>query len=160
MRTNLEPSVSWGALMTEISSRANLTDRRLLVGSHIRVRRSGYYHHGIYVGRGRVIHYAGLSSGIEKGPITYTTFEEFADKSEVEIVEHKRPLPKDEIISRAKSRLHDSRSRDGHGYNVIWNNCEHFATWCATGNSTSKQVRAFVLGGFAYFLQHCDLIEF
>jgi hypothetical protein len=139
--------------MAEISSQPILAGRRLRVGSHIKVRRLGYYHHGIYVGRGQVIHYEGLSTGwTKKGPIARTTFEEFADGSEVEIIEYERPSPRDEIISRAKSKLREQ------GWSVFRNNCEHFATWCVTGNSESKQVRAFILGGFVYLQLH-NLME-
>jgi hypothetical protein len=127
--------------------------RRLRVGSHIRVRRPGYYHHGTYEGRWRVIHYAGKSSDLIKiGPIARTTLEAFADKSEIEVVEYDEALSREEIISRAKSRLHED------GYHILWNNCEHFATWCMTGNSESKQVRAFVLGGLLGLQIH-NLIE-
>lgn len=27
-----------------------------------------------------------------------------------------------------------------HAYNLLWNNCEHFASWCATGIAVSQQV--------------------
>ena len=29
-------------------------------------------------------------------------------------------------------------------YNIIFNNCEHFATWCLTGVGYSQQVKNFV----------------
>ena len=28
-----------------------------------------------------------------------------------------------------------------HDYNVLFNNCEHFAVWCKTGLKESQQVR-------------------
>ncbi len=31
---------------------------------------------------------------------------------------------------------------------MVWNNCEHFATYCATGKKKSLQVRR-VIGGIA-----------
>jgi len=34
------------------------------------------------------------------------------------------------------------------GYSLPFNNCEHFATYCATGNKKSLQVRR-VIGGIA-----------
>ncbi|BFG77833.1 hypothetical protein PTKU46_58660 [Paraburkholderia terrae] len=40
----------------------------------------------------------------------------------------------DEIVERAKGRLGTG------GYNLLWNNCEHFAVWCATGVKESEQV--------------------
>ena len=33
------------------------------LGSHVVTSRRGYTHHGIFVGDGRVVHYAGLSRG-------------------------------------------------------------------------------------------------
>jgi len=39
-----------------------------------------------------------------------------------------------EVVARAKSRLHEQK------YNLIFNNCEHFAIWCKTGVKGSKQV--------------------
>ena len=30
------------------------------IGSHLKVARLGYSHHGVYLGNGMVIHYAGL----------------------------------------------------------------------------------------------------
>jgi hypothetical protein len=109
-----------------------------------------YYHHGIYVGRLQVIHYSGLSSSlIDKGPIDRTTLEKFVGESTIEIVPYTSPLPKDEIIDNAKNfkqKLGDPR------YNVFWSNCEHFATWCMTGEWKSKQIQAAVLGGLAGLL--------
>jgi phage shock protein A len=42
------------------------------------------------------------------------------------------------VIHRAQSRLGERK------YNLLFNNCEHFATWCKTGVSYSKQVRKFI----------------
>ena len=43
-----------------------------------------------------------------------------------------------ETISRAKSRLGESN------YNLLTNNCEHFAIWCKTGIEESHQVKALL----------------
>ena len=32
------------------------------------------------------------------------------------------------------------------GYNLVFNNCEHFAIWCKTGVFASKQVNALIDG--------------
>jgi hypothetical protein len=42
------------------------------------------------------------------------------------------------VINRAMSRLGEQK------YNLLFNNCEHFATWCKTGVSDSKQIREFI----------------
>lgn len=44
----------------------------------------------------------------------------------------------DETVERAQSRLGESQ------YNLMTNNCEHFAIWCKTGVSESSQVDALL----------------
>jgi predicted ATPase len=39
-----------------------------------------------------------------------------------------------ETVERARSRLGEDK------YNLVFNNCEHFAVWCKTGVSESSQV--------------------
>jgi hypothetical protein len=39
-----------------------------------------------------------------------------------------------DTVERARSRLGENK------YNLVFNNCEHFAIWCKTGISESKQV--------------------
>ena len=47
------------------------------------------------------------------------------------------------IITRAVSRLGEKQ------YKALTNNCEHYATWCYSGYSSSKQVKESVLNGFS-----------
>jgi len=42
----------------------------------------------------------------------------------------------DAVVRRAESRLGESR------FDLMFNNCEHFAAWCKTGLSSSKQIEA------------------
>jgi hypothetical protein len=44
------------------------------------------------------------------------------------------PFPPQETIERARSKLGEQ------GYNLLLNNCEHFAFWCKTGVAKSTQV--------------------
>jgi hypothetical protein len=44
----------------------------------------------------------------------------------------------DVVVRRAESRLGEKK------YNLLFNNCEHFATWCKTGIATSRQIQEFV----------------
>ncbi len=41
----------------------------------------------------------------------------------------------DEIVSRARSRLGED------SYSLVFNNCEHFAIWCATNVKESQQIQ-------------------
>ncbi|MBP4061169.1 lecithin retinol acyltransferase family protein [Aeromonas sp. Prich7-2] len=38
------------------------------IGAHLVTPRTGYDHHGIYVGNGKVVHYAGFARGFNTGP--------------------------------------------------------------------------------------------
>lgn len=89
-------------------------------GDHIATYRTIYSHHGIYDGDGGVYEYQDYK-------IIHRSLEEFADGDDLFIVHEYSPYSPDEIIRRAKSRLGEE------DYNLIWNNCESFATWCRCG---------------------------
>ena len=112
------------------------------LGAHLSSHRTGYTHHGIYVGAGKVVHYSGLADGLSKGGICETTIEEFSvNRAEITVITHTNPYVQFtpiEIVKRARDRIGENN------YNIIFNNCEHFATWCATGAASSKQVQSTV----------------
>jgi lecithin:retinol acyltransferase len=107
------------------------------LGSHLMTTRRGYCHHGVYVGKGRVVHYSGFSGGFwQCGPVEEVSLSAFAIGQPVSIVEHlKLPYPPDEIVRRARSRLGEN------DYRLLTNNCEHFCNWCVSGVSHSSQVQ-------------------
>jgi hypothetical protein len=51
-----------------------LKDEEPQLGAQIISRRHRYSHHGIYVGGGRVVHYAGFAYGLSSGPIECLSF--------------------------------------------------------------------------------------
>jgi hypothetical protein len=104
-------------------------------GDHIRVRRFLYWHHGIDCGDGSVIHYTGTLWKRKEAAVRRTPLEEFADGGKIAIIKYKESANPDEIMERAEKRLAEQK------YHLIFNNCEHFATWCMTGNASSGQVR-------------------
>jgi hypothetical protein len=111
--------------------------QRIFVGSHLRVSRGTYSHHGIYVGRRRMIHFSGKADGLLSGagPVVYESLNNFFLGAErAELVSHQNPLPPTEIVARAREKL---KSAD---YSLFFNNCEHFATWCVTGKARSSQI--------------------
>ena len=52
-------------------------------GPHVTVERRAYVHHGIYVGDGDVIHYAGIKGLLGRGPVERTALFVFACGSDV-----------------------------------------------------------------------------
>lgn len=93
-----------------------------------------YQHHGIDCGDGTVIHYRKPSEVVER-----TSFATFSRGSAVSVKQYINGfcyLP-DTVLSRAESRLGEAE------YSLFFNNCEHFATWCKTGISDSKQIREY-----------------
>jgi hypothetical protein len=97
--------------------------------------RRGFTHHGIYVGGGRVVHYAGLCRRLHVGPVEEVDLVAFAADHavSVRIDAHARYAPA-EVVRRARSRLGEDR------YRIASNNCEHFCTWCLRGEGRSEQV--------------------
>ena len=109
---------------------------KLLPGTRLIVRRRAYFHHGIYVGNGRVIHYAGWfhSAG---GLVEEVTIEQFTEGRFCSI--GRMPANRqsgNEIVRRARSRLGEQR------YHLLNNNCEHLCNWCQLGECRSEQVEA------------------
>ncbi len=107
-------------------------------GDHIKVFRGPHSHHGIYIGNGRVIHYTGAIwqkiTGERDFSVRQDSLETFRGSGKVVVVKHKKRSPADIVVKRARARLGEKR------YNLATNNCEHFATKCATGEARSKQV--------------------
>ena len=121
-------------------------------GTHLVTSRRGYMHHGIYVGRGMVVHYAGLCGFLRSGPVEEVTMSQFSMGREVRIIEYSESkYSPQEIVVRARSRLGENE------YHVLRNNCEHFCSWCISGRSRSMQVEhplAFTLRALV-IAAHC-----
>ena len=101
-------------------------------GDHVVVDRILYTHHGIYIGHNMLIHYSGEGGTI--GEVAEIPLDEFVKNDEFWVYKHENPFPREKIVQRAKSRLHENL------YNMTFNNCEHFCHWCVTGYSWSNQI--------------------
>lgn len=114
--------------------------QNLTIGSHIKTSRTGYSHHGIYCGDNKVVHYSGFAQLGKKGSLEVTTLENFLGSEKkyyvIKYPANKVAFSSKNIVRRALSRVGENR------YNLVFNNCEHFAAWCVTGKSESKQVKA------------------
>ena len=111
------------------------TDEEPPLGAHLITPRRGFLHHGIYVGACKVIHYAGLSQGLRRGPVEEVSLARFARGHSVWVRQHaSSAFDLLEIVRRARSRLGEN------GYRLLTNNCEHFCEWCLRGVPRSLQV--------------------
>jgi hypothetical protein len=109
--------------------------KRFPVGAHLIVTHFGYTHHGIYAGRGRVIHYSGFAHLFKKHPIEITSLDNFCFGKPIKIQHYDHPKYKGrKVVRRMRSRMHENN------YHLIINNCEHLCTWAITGVESSPQV--------------------
>jgi len=104
------------------------------LAAHLVSPRAFYEHHGIYVGGGCVIHYAGLTNGRWRGPVEEVSLVDFANGHPVRIRHDQRLFTCAEVVTRARSRLGERR------YRIFTNNCEHFCAWVLREDCRSEQV--------------------
>jgi hypothetical protein len=96
-----------------------------------------YQHHGIDVGDGTVVHARphDFRNPFGGGRVVRTSWDDFAGSRPVRVCNEPAAMfPADEVVSRALAHV----GREG--YSLAVDNCEHFATWCATGRRASRQV--------------------
>jgi len=95
-----------------------------------------YEHHGIDCGDETVIHYY---KGGKTPTVTQTPRDLFARGGRIFIKLQSVAYVPSIVVQRAHSRLGEQR------YDLLTNNCEHFATWCKTGRNESEQLAGFGL---------------
>jgi hypothetical protein len=96
-----------------------------------------YLHHGVDIGDGTVVHARPheFRNPFGGGRVVRTSLAEFAEGRAVRVRnEPPAEFSPDEIANRALAHV------DRDGYDLVIDNCEHFATWCATGRRSSRQV--------------------
>lgn len=111
-------------------------------GDMIRVRVSFYFHYGIYEDDEHVYAFGKRdNSGVNPDDIEilFTDITEFlgGDRLETAVLSHKekkKALKPQQVIEYARSRLGEK------GYNILHNNCEHFANACLFGEAKSDFV--------------------
>ncbi len=111
----------------------------MAAADHLQVpRQHGLFnHHGIDLGDGSVAHY------LEGRAILRSPLEDFSRGEAVAVVGYDPAeiSPAGTTLRRAMGRLGEQR------YNLIFNNCEHFAIWCKTGRHRSAQVDSWLHTG-------------
>lgn len=94
----------------------------------------GPEHFGIFDGDRGVYHFQGDSP--KSAIIKWTTLSEFESGGKARVCSYyDKAFTNKEIVNRAASRI----GTDFGGYDLVTNNCEHFASWCATGVRKSLQ---------------------
>ncbi len=107
-------------------------------------RKAGYYHYGIAIDSENVIHFSGTNddsvSNYKDVKIRKASLLLFLKDDSLEVMSpYDSPFSRDEVVKRAYSFLNNSEF-NGHHYNLVINNCEHFARYVYYGKSQSKQV--------------------
>jgi hypothetical protein len=118
----------------------------LAAADHLQVpRQHGLFnHHGIDLGDGTVAHY------LEGREILRSPLAEFSRDQPLSVVAYPEGecSPTGVTLRRAMGRLGEQ------DYNLLFNNCEHFAHWCKTGRHRSSQVEDWLhtgsLGALAF----------
>lgn len=106
-------------------------------GTLLAIRIRGLFDHvGIATGYGTVIH-----SSQRMGRVTEDDYAAFAGGRPVRVVPYATPLRGSEIVARARMKM-------GQPYNILVRNCEHFVTWCLSGEARSRQLGPFDLGRY------------
>jgi hypothetical protein len=112
-------------------------------GDHIYVKRWGgaYYHHGIDMGDGTVVHFTGEPLRGRLAAVARDTWEDFCQGETPMVMHYPQDYrTPDEVVEAALAHLGTT------GYKLLANNCEHFASYCKTGRAHSRQVRRAIQG--------------
>ena len=111
----------------------------MAAADHLQVPRQHglFQHHGIDLGDGTVAHY------LEGRQILRSPLEEFSRGLPISVVPYAANAcsPAGTTLRRAMGRLGEQN------YNLLFNNCEHFAHWCKTGRHRSEQVENWLHTG-------------
>ncbi len=107
-------------------------------GDHLSVRRGWYTHHAIDLGDGYVVQYGrGALDGVN-ATVQVSSYETFSKGCPMEVVASPASYEAYEIVLRALSCIGEQ------DYHILWNNCEHFVTWCRSGRRKSQQADHFM----------------
>lgn len=142
MSTNVFPTYEVPCIPEEEEIWVQKTPQK---GDHIRVQRMNglYAHHGIYVSDEEVIHFTGKDDDSildwSKPEVIQTDLAYFLKGGTLEVKEYTDEefadlYSPEQIVTYARVCLGDK------GYNLIFNNCEHFANVCTLGRFRSHQV--------------------
>ncbi len=113
-----------------------------------------FQHHAIDIGDGTAVHVTDGGGGVAGPTIAKQNGTESAGNADdfvvmrtplanvtnqgqcqIHVIQHASPLAADVVVDRAISQVGRK------GYHLMFDNCEHFASWCAVGEEECGQVR-------------------
>lgn len=106
----------------------------------VRVGPTLYTHHAIDSGDGTVVEYVSGTQTKRDSVVVRRKLDDFAQGATVKIREYGQRFDGETAAARAESMLGTA------GYDFFTNNCEHFASWCVTGELSSSQIEKRVAG--------------
>ncbi|OWF49981.1 phospholipid-metabolizing enzyme A-C1-like [Mizuhopecten yessoensis] len=137
----------------------------LKIGDMVEFPRGWYSHWGVYLGEGRIVHLSGgdndgINGNINSGSVfticgknfskAFVTIDDFWDvvldcKAIKNNGKDRKCSPRQahEMVQVAMEKVGEI------GYNVLWNNCEHFAAFIRYGKKWSEQADTFLAGTVA-----------
>ncbi|CAL1545347.1 unnamed protein product [Lymnaea stagnalis] len=110
------------------------------VGDMLEFPRRFYSHWAIYIGDTDIIHLSGEDGDIDpkRAKVRIDNFWKVVENSQAKVnnfLDHElKPLAPVDILKNARKKL------GAGGYDLLFSNCEHFATWCRYGKARSGQV--------------------
>jgi len=107
---------------------------RIPVGSHVAVFSNTIYHHGIFIGEGKVIHFTGTDK--TNSVITESTDEEFiGENTTFFLINYENDNPDRLALTVKVAKFIEQRLHNQNGmYHAFSCNCESFAVFCRTGS--------------------------
>jgi len=115
-----------------------------------------YQHHAVDLGDGTVVHYTAVDGGgarplrrLSQQAVSQTAIEKVTrgGKDRIHVVQAASPERADEVAQRATSQVGRAK------YCLFFHNCEHFATWAATGRWQSNQIATAAQRGGSVLLK-------
>jgi hypothetical protein len=142
--------VYWSLTESRISPEADGSSTQSIFGDHLSVpfqdttHMIKAVHHGIGIENLCVIHFSDITSERKsldwKKAIRLTPFSEFSDNREVTRYTSKDMDTQWHINARNRA-MNALFSGQYDKYSLWFKNCEHLATWCATGHKSSEQIQ-------------------
>ena len=113
-------------------------------GSIIKFKRKYYCHYGVYYKRNKVVHFNGTLEEKKESSVVLSNLNEVWGEPYIvgDTFYDLEPMNVNEVMNRCHDMLETERKDP---YNVLWNNCEHMATYIRYGKKVSKQVKNFSL---------------